>query len=523
MSRSLLKSTAVISAMTLISRVLGFVRDIVFARLFGASAATDAFFVVFKIPNFLRRLFAEGAFQQAFVPVLAEYREKRTPEEMQDYIAHVAGTLGAVLLLVTTIGVAAAPLLLWLFAPGFAGNPEQMALAEDMLRIVFPYLFFISLTAFASSLLNSFGRFAIPALTPVWLNIVLIGAAFLGAHYSDQPLAVLSWGVFVAGAVQLGFQLPWLWRMGLLPRPRLSRHHEGVNKTMKLMLPAIFGSSVTQLNLLIDTILASFLIAGSVSWLYYSDRLVEFPLGMFGVALATVILPKLSREHASNSGSDFNQTLDWGLRLTVLLALPATAGLALLAGPLIATLFQYGEFTDHDTAMARLSLVAYSLGLPGFLLIKVLAPGFYARQDTATPVRIGIRAVLASLAFKAVIVVPMVIMLIPGAHAALAAATAFAAWLNAWWLYRHLRRDAIYLPSRQWRKLALQAGGATLGMGAFIVLLAPGLADWTAMPGGRRALWLAGLVFGAVGLYLALLAALGLRPRDLKREEATWS
>ncbi|MEW6445680.1 MAG: murein biosynthesis integral membrane protein MurJ [Pseudomonadota bacterium] len=523
MSRSLLKSTAVISAMTLVSRVLGFVRDIVLARLFGASAGTDAFFVVFKIPNFLRRLFAEGAFQQAFVPVLAEYREKRSHEEMLDYIAHVAGTLGAALLLVTTLGVVAAPVLLLLFAPGFSGNQEQMDLAETMLRIVFPYLFFISLTAFASSLLNSFGKFAIPALTPVWLNIVLIGAAFLGARYSDEPLVVLSWGVCIAGAVQLGFQLPWLWRMGLLPRPRISRRHEGVNRTMKLMLPAIFGSSITQLNLLLDTILASFLVVGSVSWLYYSDRLVEFPLGLFGVALATVILPKLSREHASSNGGDFNQTLDWGLRLTMLLALPATAGLALLAGPLIATLFQHGEFTAHDTDMATLSLIAYSLGLPGFLLIKVLAPGFYARQDTATPVKIGVRAVLSSLVFKALIVIPMAVLLIPGTHAALAAATAFAAWLNAWWLYRGLRHDNIYLPGRQWRRLMLQAGAATGGMSLFIVLLSPTLVEWATMPGGQRALWLAGLVLGAAALYLALLVALGLRPRDLKREEASWS
>lgn len=523
MSRSLLKSTAVISAMTLLSRILGFVRDVVFARFFGASTGTDAFFVVFKIPNFLRRLFAEGAFQQAFVPVLAEYREKRGQEAMRDYIAHVAGTLGAVLLLVTTIGVTATPLLLWLFAPGFSDNPEQMALAEDMLRIVFPYLFFISLTAFASSLLNSFGRFAIPALTPVWLNIVLIAAAFLGAHYFDEPLIVLSWGVFVAGAVQLGFQLPWLWRMGLLPRPRISRHHEGVNKTMRLMLPAIFGSSITQLNLLIDTILASFLAVGSVSWLYYSDRLVEFPLGMFGVALATVILPKLSREHASSSSADFNQTLDWALRLTVLLAIPATTGLVLLAGPLIASLFQYGAFSMHDTQMAMLSLIAYSLGLPAFLLIKVLAPGFYARQDTTTPVRIGIRAVLANLAFKAVVVVPMILLTLPGAHAALAAATAFAAWLNAWWLYRKLRADGIYLPSMRWRKLILQASGATLGMGAFLLLLTPQLTEWNTMHGSLRVLWLTGLVLGAVAVYFALLATLGLRAGDLKQKEATWS
>ncbi|OYY73636.1 MAG: murein biosynthesis integral membrane protein MurJ [Gammaproteobacteria bacterium 28-57-27] len=523
MSRSLLKSTAVISAMTLLSRILGFVRDMVFARLFGASGATDAFFVVFKIPNFLRRLFAEGAFSQAFVPLLAEYREKHSREAMLDLIAHVSGTLGAVLLLITTLGVAAAPLLLFLFAPGFHADATQFALAEDMLRITFPYIFFISLTAFASSLLNSFSKFAIPALTPIWLNIVLIAAAFLGANYADEPMLVLSWGVLVAGMVQLGFQLPWIWRMGLLPRPRFSWAHEGVQRTFKLMLPAIFGSSVTQINLLLDTVLASFLIAGSVSWLYYSDRLVEFPLGMFGVALATVILPKLSREHSRDEGAGFQQTLDWGLRLTVLLALPATVGLVVLAGPLLATLFEYGKFDLHDTQMASMSLVAYGLGLPAFLLIKVLAPGFYARQDMVTPVRIGIHAVLSNLAFKAAVVLPMVILAIPGTHAALAAATSFAAMLNAWWLYQALRKSKVYQPSRQWRRWWLQAGAATLVMGGLLFWLMPLQAVWTAMSGGMRALWLAGLVFGALASYVAVLLALGLRPRDLKREEAQWS
>ncbi len=498
-------------------------RDMVFARLFGASGATDAFFVVFKIPNFLRRLFAEGAFSQAFVPILAEYREKRSHEEMQDYIAHVAGTLGAVLLLITTLGVAAAPLLLFLFAPGFHGDAAQFALAEEMLRITFPYIFFISLTALASSLLNSFGKFAIPALTPIWLNIVLIAAAFLGANYAEEPMLVLSWGVLVAGMVQLGFQLPWIWRMGLLPRPRFSWQHEGVQRTFKLMLPAIFGSSVTQINLLLDTVLASFLIAGSVSWLYYSDRLVEFPLGMFGVALATVILPKLSREHSRAAGADFQNTLDWGLRLTVLLALPATVGLVVLAGPMLATLFEYGKFTPQDTQMAMLSLMAYGFGLPAFLLIKVLAPGFYARQDMVTPVRIGVHAVLSNIAFKAAVVLPMVILAIPGTHAALAASTALAAVLNAWWLYRGLLKSEVYLPSRAWRRLWLQAGLATVVMGGLLFWLMPPLAAWSVMSGGWRALWLAGLVLGAVAIYLAILLASGLRPRDLKREEVTWS
>ncbi|HHC71821.1 MAG TPA: murein biosynthesis integral membrane protein MurJ, partial [Thiotrichales bacterium] len=331
MSRGLLRSTAVVSAMTLVSRVLGFVRDMVFARFFGAGEAMDAFFVAFKIPNFMRRLFAEGAFSQAFVPVLSEYRQQRGQEAVKALVDRVAGVLGGVLAMITVVGVVAAPLLILLFAPGFLReSADKFDLAADLLRFTFPYLFFISLTAFAGGILNSYGRFGVPAFTPVLLNLVLIGFALWVAPLFETPVVALALGVLVAGATQLAFQLPFLLRLGLLPRPRWDRAHEGVRKILRLMMPALFGSSVAQINLLLDTLIASFLVSGSVSWLYYSDRLMEFPLGVFGIALSTVILPSLSRRHADGSGEAFSATLDWALRWALLIAVPATVGLAVL-------------------------------------------------------------------------------------------------------------------------------------------------------------------------------------------------
>ena len=377
MSRKLLKSAAVVSAMTTLSRVLGLVRDVVFARYFGAGMGTDAFFIAFKIPNFLRRLFAEGAFSQAFVPVLTEYKTRRTHDDVRGLSAHVVGTLGVMLFILTLIGVIAAPILVMAFAPGFIGDQPRLDLTADMLRITFPYILFISLTALAGGILNSYGKFGVPALTPVLLNLVMIGAAIWVAPYMDPPIMALAWGVFVAGIVQLLFQLPFLYRMKLLGLPRWGWKDEGVSRILRLMVPALFGSSVVQINLLFDVLIASFLAAGSVSWLYYSDRLVEFPLGVFGIALATVILPKLSQRHAEQSQEHFSLTLDWALRWVVIIGTPAALGLFLLSGPLITTIFHYGEFNDHSVYMAKLSLMAYSLGLMGFILVKVLAPGYY--------------------------------------------------------------------------------------------------------------------------------------------------
>ena len=417
---SLAKSTTVVGGNTLASRVLGFARDVVFARMFGAGAGMDVFVVAFQIPNFLRRLFAEGAFSQAFVPVLAETQSRGSHEDVKVLADRVAGTLGALLFLVTLVGVVAAPLFILLFAPGFSDDPEKLGIASDMLRLTFPYLFFISLTAFAGGILNTYGRFGVPAFTPVFLNLVLIAAAIWISPRFEDPIFGLAIGVFVAGIVQLGFQLPFLRALGLLPRPRWGWHHPGVRRIGRLMLPAILGSSVAQINLIVDRVIASFLVTGSISWLYYSDRLLEFPLGIFGIALATVILPGLSRRHAERSMAAFSATLDWALKLVAVIALPAAVGLFMLAGPMIATLFQYGEFTPTDTQMARLSLMAYSVALVGFTLVKVLSPGYFSRQDIRTPVRVSIRAMFVNIGLNVVFVVPMIMLGIPGAHAGLA-------------------------------------------------------------------------------------------------------
>lgn len=500
----------------MVSRVLGFVRDMVFANLFGAGAATDAFFVAFKIPNFLRRLFAEGAFSQAFVPVLSEYKSLRSKAQVRLLVANVSGTLGSILLLLTLLAVLAAPYVTLLFAPGWASDkPESFTLAYEFLRITFPYLLFISLTALAAGILNSYGHFAVPAITPVWLNLSLIGAAYWLAPHFDPSIEGLAWGVFIAGVVQLLFQFPVLLRMGLLPLPRWGWKDEGVRRIMKLMLPGIIGSSVAQINLLLDTIIASFLVTGSVTWLYYSDRLVEFPLGVFGIALATVILPGLSQKHAESDPQSFSRMLDWALRWVLIIGIPAMAGLVLLAGPLLTTLFQYGEFAAADVRMASLSLMAYAVGLPGFMLVKVLAPGFYARQDTRTPVRFGIVSMLANMVMNLLFVVPMAMAGIEGPHAGLALATGLAAFVNAGLLFRRLRRSGIYRAEPGWALFAARIVVANLLMCAFLWWGRDGLAEWFALSAVERAWQLGWLVAGAVALYVAALLLLGIRPRQL--------
>lgn len=495
---------------TLISRVLGFVRDIVIANLFGASAtaAADAFFVAFRIPNLMRRLFAEGAFAQAFVPVLSEYKTRHSHAEVRDLAAHVGGALGGTLLAVTAVGVLAAPLLVMVFAPGFVGDAEKYALTVDMLRITFPYILFISLTAFAGGMLNTYGRFGVPAFTPVLLNLSLIGAALLAAPYFDRPVMALAWGVFAAGVVQLAFQLPFLRQLGLLVRPRLQRGHAGVRRILRLIVPALFGVSVAQINLLVDTLIASFLVTGSVSWLYYSDRMVEFPLGVFGVALGTVILPTLSQRYAEGSREAFSQTLDWSLRATLALVVPAAVGLALLAGPVLTTLFQHGEFGAHDVRMASRSLVAYTLGLLGFVLVKILAPGFFARQDMRTPVRIAAIAMGANIALNVALVFPL-------AHAGLALATSLSAYVNAGLLYRGLRREGMHRPRPGWGGFALRLGLANLAMALVLILGRDELAVWLEAGLAERALRLGLLVAGGALVYFLALSAMGLRPRAL--------
>lgn len=479
----------------MISRIMGFVRDMLFANIFGVNAATDAFFVAFKIPNFLRRLFAEGAFAQAFVPMLADYNHKGSPEALKSFIDKTAGTLALVQIVASLVGIIAAPVLITLFAPGFLWEQGQMELAVQMLQITFPYLLFISLTAFAGGILNAHGKFAVPAVTPVLLNLSMIVAAVWVSPHMAVPIMALAWGVFVAGVMQLLFQIPALLQLGILPKMRLGFNDAGVRRVIGLMTPAIFGVSVVQVNLLVDTLFASFLIPGSISWLYYSDRLVEFPLGIFGVAISTVVLPSLAKTHAADDAAAFSKTLDWGLKLVLLIGLPATLGLALLAEPMLSTLFQYNEFNAEDVRMTGRSLTAFSLGLLAFILIKVLAPGFTARHDTRTPVRFGFYAMAANLALNAILVAPL-------AHAGPALATTLAAYLNAVLLLRELLKSKAYRPCRQWRIFIIRVALASAVMaGCLYYFIDAGL--WIGWTASRRGFGLA-LAIGLGMLVYAL-------------------
>lgn len=523
----LIKSTSIVTGMTLVSRISGLLRDQVSAVMFGASAATDAFYVAFRIPNLLRRLFAEGSFSLAFVPVLAEYRRRGDHAAVKDLIDHVAGTLCAVLLALVGIGVLLAPLVVSLFAWGLREDPPSFALATDMLRITMPYALFISLVALAAGILNTWQRFAIPALTPVLLNLSMIACALLLAPTLVVPVTALAWGVLIAGVVQLGFQVPSLWRLGLLPRPRWGWRHPGVQRILKLMLPTLFGASAAQINLLFDTLVATLLLAGSVTWLYYADRLLEFPLGLLGVALGTVILPHLSARKADADALGFSAALDWALRLALLVAVPAAAGLMLLATPMLATLFQYREFTAEDTRMAALALIALGSGLPAFIAVKVLAPGYYARQDTRTPVRYAVLSLGTNMLLTALMLGAFVAWAVaqgqnwraaldtPGLHAVLALTSALAGMLNAGMLLRGLLRTGVYRPAPGWRRHLLRLAAATLLMAAVLLALRWLWPDWGDESALDRAVRLATMLLAGGLSYALALLALGLRPREL--------
>ncbi len=490
----------------MISRILGFIRDMLFARIFGVDAGTDAFFVAFKIPNFLRRLFAEGAFAQAFVPVLSDYKEQGSKQALKLFIDKTAGTLALVLAFVSLIGVIAAPIIITLFAPGFSNEGKQYDLAVQMLRITFPYLFFISSVAFAGGILNSHGKFAVPAFTPVFLNICMISAAIWLSPLMDEPVIALAWGVFAAGIVQLLFQFPALYRLGLLPKLKLGFKDSGVKRILTLMLPAIFGVSVTQINLLLDTIIASLLAAGSVSWLYFSDRLVEFPLGLFGIALATVILPSLSKNHAANDPVQFSKSLNWALQLVLLIGLPASTGLLMLAEPMLSTLFLSDKFTTHDVHLAGESLMAYSMGLLGFILVKVLVPGFSSRKDTKTPVRFGIYAMVANMGLN-------IILAFPFAHTGLALATSLSAFFNASLLLGKLIKDKIFTPGKNWANFSVKIIFANEVMALFLYI-GVDTNQWFEWSEFDRAFNLALWIFLAGLVYLFALLLIGVRPNN---------
>jgi putative peptidoglycan lipid II flippase len=480
--------TSVVSGMTLLSRILGLVRDVVFARFFGAGLIMDAFLVAQRIPNMLRRFFAEGAFSAGFVPVMARYKEQHDHDEAREYLGAMAGTFGIVLFVVAAL----------------------------MLRFTFPYLFFVSLTAFAGGILNTYGRFGVPAFTPVILNVVLIFAAVWVAPLLEQPVMALAYAVFIAGLLQLMFQLPFLAQIHALPRPRWRPKHKGVRRAFKLMVPAIFGSSVAQINVLLSGIIASLLPVGSISYLYYSDRLMEFPLGLFGIALATVTLPYLSRLWANGDRREFAETLEWSMRIALLIAVPAAAGLIILAAPLIITLFHGGEFDARSVAMTVLALQAYAGGLVGFSFVKVLAPAFFAREDTRTPVRIGIAALLVNLVLGASSAWYLSSSGFDGPHVALAAATSVAAILNALLLYFGLRRANVISHGPGWGMLLLRVALANGAMIVTLLQLQKAATWWLAASLSQRVVWLAVSVVAGAGIYFIVLLVLGLRPSQLR-------
>ncbi|MGC3893776.1 murein biosynthesis integral membrane protein MurJ [Pseudomonas urmiensis] len=508
---NLLKSLAAVSSITMISRVLGFVRDTILARVFGAGVATDAFFIAFKLPNLLRRIFAEGAFSQAFVPILAEYKTQQGEEATRTFVAYISGLLTLVLALVTALGILAAPWVVWITAPGFVDDAEKYALTTDLLRVTFPYILLISLSSLVGAILNTWNRFSVPAFTPTLLNVAMIAFALLLTPYFDPPIMALAWGVLAGGLAQLLYQLPALKKIGMLVLPRLNLRDSGVWRVLKQMLPAILGVSVSQISLIINTIFASFLVAGSVSWMYYADRLMELPSGVLGVALGTILLPTLAKTYVNRDREEYSRILDWGLRLCFLLVLPCTLALAILAEPLTVALFQYGKFTAFDAAMTQRALIAYSVGLLAIILVKVLAPGFYAQQNIRTPVKIAIFTLISTQLLNLVLVGPL-------AHAGLALAISMGACLNAGLLFWKLRSQDLFQPQPGWTRFLLKL---VLAVGLMSAVLLAGMHYMPAWELGgmlERFLRLGALIAAGVVTYFGCLYLCGFRPRHFARK-----
>lgn len=514
LGKKLIKSTASFSILTMLSRVLGYARDATIFIIFGAAGITDAFLVAFRLPNLMRRLFGEGALSQAFVPVFQEYKTRQTNAELHRFTDCVGGALALILVVVTAIGVIASPILIAIFAPGFIDESDRFNLSSQMLKITFPYLLFISLTSLAAGILNSHKHFGAPAFTPVLLNISLIASAIWLAPKMEEPITALAWGVLVAGVMQLAFLILWLRRINWVFRLKLDFYHEGVRRVGRLMLPAVFSSAIVQINLLFDTLIASFLIAGSISWLYISDRFVELPMGVFGIAISTVILPRLAAHYASSESQRFEQTLEWGVRSAMLLAVPSVVGLIVLASPILISLIQYRQFTTDDTLMASMSLIAYAIGLPMFMLIKIFSAGFYAHQNTVRPMRIAVVAMLSNILLNIVLVLSWQAAGLPAAHTALALATSLSALLNSLLLYRALKQQSIYHISRETLVLFKKTVLAALAMGLVVWFINDNLPDWNLLGASYRISTLIGLVILGAGCYWLALLAFGVRLRD---------
>ncbi|KEA52655.1 membrane protein [Mangrovibacter sp. MFB070] len=507
---NLLKSLAAVSSMTMFSRVLGFARDAIVARVFGAGMATDAFFVAFKLPNLLRRIFAEGAFSQAFVPILAEYKSKEGEEATRVFIAYVSGLLTLALALVTVVGMLAAPWVIMITAPGFADTADKFALTSQLLRITFPYILLISLASLVGAILNTWNRFSVPAFAPTLLNVSMIGFALFAAPHFHPPVLALAWAVTVGGVLQLFYQLPHLRKIGMLVLPRISFKNEGAIRVLRQMGPAILGVSVSQISLIINTIFASFLASGSVSWMYYADRLMEFPSGVLGVALGTILLPSLSKSFASGNHEEYNRLMDWGLRLCFLLALPSAVALGLLSKPLTVSLFQYGKFTAFDAQMTQRALIAYSVGLMGLIVVKVLAPGFYSRQDIKTPVKIAMVTLIMTQVMNLAFIGPL-------KHAGLSLSIGLAACLNAALLYWQLRKKGIFTPEPGWRLFLFRLVCAVVVMAVVLVGVMSVMPAWHSGGMPERLLRLVAVVVAGVVAYFATLLVLGFKIKEFAR------
>lgn len=509
---NLLKSLATISGLTLVSRILAFARDMLIARIFGAGMANDAYIIATRLPNLLRRLFAEGAFSQAFVPIFGEYKKKRGHEETQLLVDHVTTMLALILFAVTLIGIIAAPILVYIGAPGFVHDAAKFDLTTQMLRITSPYIFFISLVAVAAGILNTYNKFWVPAFAPILLNICLVGGALWLAPYFDQPIMGLAWAWFIAGFVQLAFQIPFLKKIGMLPRIRFNWKDEGMRRVIRQMGPAVFGVSIAQISLIINTVIASFFVVGSVSWLYYADRLMEFPSGVLGAALGTILLPSLSKCNAGNDSAEYSKLLDWGLRLTIMLAVPSALALGMISVPLLSTLFQRGAFTATDVLMTSHALIGYSVGLIGLILVKILAPGFYARQDIRTPVKIGIVTLIVTQLMNVLFIYGLHLQ-----HAGLALSIGLGACFNSAVLFYFLRKNDIYQPEPGWAMYFTKIGLSVAALGITLWIGMGSEQSWLTGSGWARIGRLTALVTGGVFVYFAVLAALGFRPRDFSR------
>lgn len=521
MSKKLLKSGMIVSSMTLISRVLGLVRDVVIAGLLGAGAMSDVFLFANRIPNFLRRLFAEGAFSKAFVPVLAEYNADNDLDKTREFVAKVSGTLGGLVTVVTLVAMIGSPVVAALFGTGWfmdwvndGPDAQKFTQASLLLKITFPYLWFITFVALSGAVLNTIGKFGVMAFSPVLLNIAMIGMALFGADYFEQPDVALAWGIFLGGLLQFLFQIPFMKKEGLLVKPKWAWKDEGVTKVRNLMIPALFGVSVTQLNLLINQVIASFLVTGSITWLYYSDRLIEFPLGLFGIAISTVVLPSLSRIAKKKEidevqrAVEFQGTMDWGVRMVLLLGIPAMIGIAVLAQPLMMTIFMRGKFGLSDVIATSHALWIMCLGLNSYMLINILANGFYARQNTKTPVKIGMIATVCNICFG--------VLAIPFGYLGLAMASALSAAVNASLLYRGLAQSGVYKVTAKTGIFVLKVAISACLMGASVAYFSPNIESWYAMNIWLKLYWLGWLIVLAAIVYFSSLFVLGIRKRDFR-------